>query len=218
MFTEKAMYSGSHVQTRESFLYGRFETMVNPAFGSGIISSFFLFSDTTDYKVNWAEIDFEFLGRNTNQADTNVIQTIGGVTDKNVGVKKHVLNKRSEDTFWKLSIMWEPKRIVWSINDITVRELKVSINKPMKLMMNLWASDNANWAGEVSPGLLPQSCEFLYVRYSSYVANMFLYEWQDEFFDLDKSRWYLGDWKIGQTILSPMNILYRESKLILSLH
>lgn len=34
---------GGHIQTRESFLYGRFETIFKPPYGSGVVSSFFTF-------------------------------------------------------------------------------------------------------------------------------------------------------------------------------
>lgn len=208
---------GAQLQSRDSFLYGKFECMLRPGYGSGIVSSFFLFNDDPGFQKNWAEVDLEFLGRNTNQVDTNVIRTVGTVTDKNVNVQHHTLGKRSSDLFWKLSIEWLPDRVIWKVNDAAVRTLHVQISKKMKLMMNVWASSKPGWAGDFHPGLLPQHALYEYVRVSSFVNGEFILQYQDSFKFLDLQRWMVADWMIDNTVFVKGNVAIEAEKLKLSL-
>lgn len=210
------MYNGGHLQTKKSFQFGRFETMVLPAWGSGIISSFFLFHDSPDYKTNWQEIDFEFLGRNTNAIDTNVIHTLLGKADKNVNVKHNIMDKRTSDVFWKLSIEWTHNFVTWYINDSPIRKMNIALNLPMKLMLNLWVSDDINWAGEINAKILPQRSAYKYVRYSAYENGQFVFKWQDDFISLDSSRWYIGLHNQDKTQFVNTNVL-NNGDLILKL-
>lgn len=210
------MTKGAQVQTRETFLYGRFECMMKPAYGSGVVSSFFTFFDGPDWEKNWNEIDFEFLGRHTNTLDTNVIHTNGGVTDKNINVRHHTLDSRASDKFFKLCIEWLPDRVLWKINDITFRTLKVVLNKPQKLMMNLWVGA-PGWAGEFNPGILPQEASYEYVRISRYASGAFPLAWQDSFSAIDEKRWQIVERKATTTDFVKENVSIRDGKLVLRL-
>lgn len=207
---------GAQLQTREKFLYGKFETMIKPAFGSGIVSSFFLFNDAGDFKSNWCEADFEFLGRHTNSIDLNVIKTIAGVTDKNINVTHNLLPKRSADVFWKLALEWLPGSVTWKINDVPVRMLNVQLNTPMKLIANIWIG-NPVWAGVFSDGLLPQTATYEYVRVSSYENGQFVLKYQDSFNSLDENRWLAASWQLETTTLAKENVSVVDGKLILKL-
>ncbi len=199
---------GAQVQSKESFLYGRFETMMCPAFGSGIVSSFFTFNDKPDFKKNWAEIDFEFLGRHTNCLDMNIIRTSDkGYTDKNSNVKKKTLPHPGAHKFWKLCIDWTPEYIVWKVNDEVVRSEKISLSIPQKLMMNIWVGSEP-WAGEFNGGLLPQVADYEYVRYSSYdpTKKTFELKWQDSFKEFSESRWQIATHLLETTQLVKENV------------
>ena len=56
--------TGAAISTHESYLYGRYETVMQSAAGSGIVSSFFLYNIETN--CNWPaennEIDVEMTG------------------------------------------------------------------------------------------------------------------------------------------------------------
>jgi len=206
----------AQLQTRESFLYGRFETMMRPAYGSGIVSSFFMFYDGLDFKNNWNEIDFEFLGRHTNSLDTNVIRSSNGYADTNVNVKHHTLNKRSSDNYWKLCIEWTPTEVIWKVDDVIIRTLIVQLKNRQKLMMNIWIGNPA-WAGEFNEGLIPAKAEYLYVRYSAFEKGKFVFKWQDEFNALDNKRWYAANQSLYNTMLIEENVVFQDSKLYLNL-
>jgi len=207
---------GAQLQSRESFLYGRFETMMRPAFGSGIVSSFYLFNDELGFQNNWNEIDFEILGKNTNSIDSNVIKTIGGVTDNNLNVKHHTLAQRSSDAYWKLSISWTPTTVTWHLNDVIIRVLEIAIKKPMKIMMNIWKG-KASWAGEFNSGLMPQYATYEYLRFSQYINGKFEYVFQDDFHAIDASRWWIATHKTGDTMFVKDGVSIYNSKLLLTL-
>ncbi len=209
------MTQGAQIQTREAFLYGRFETLMKPAYGSGIVSSFFTFNDV-DFQLNWNEIDFEFLGRNTNLIDTNLIRTFLGITNKNINVKYTTLNKRSESAFWKLCIEWTPDIIRWKINDVIIRSEMASLRVPQKLMMNIWQG-SPEWAGEFNGGILPQKATYKYVKYSRYENDQFVPAWMDRFTELNEERWYVALHNTGLTQLVKENVAIVNNNLVLNL-
>lgn len=209
------MVKGGHIQTKEKFTYGRFETLMRPAFGSGVVGGFFLFDDTPGFQNNWQELDFEFIGKNTNQIDTNIIRTVGSVTDKNINIKKHILNRRSSDVFWKLTLDWVPDRVIWKVNDVIIRTTVISLNKPMKLEANLWMVSN-DWAGKFDAGLLPQLSEYEYISYSKFGNGTVTQVWRDSFHTFDLNRWQVGNWSIGDTQLTNDNVLVADNQLLLT--
>lgn len=211
------MITGGALSTRESFIYGRFETMIRPAFGSSIVSSFFLFSDKPGFQSDWDELDWEFLGRNTNTVNTNLIRTVNNYTDFNVNVRHLTLNKRSDDVFWKIGIEWHPLYIRWILNDVVIRIVNVSINTPMKIMANCWASQSIGWAGEMNTGLLPQSSTYEYFRYSAYENGKFVYKWQDSFNALDLNKYHIPTHTQGLTTFNKSNVSVKDGKLRLAL-
>jgi len=210
------MTSGSNINTRESFLYGRFECLMKPAYGSGIVNSFFLFDDTIGFQKKWSEVDFEFLGRHTNSVDTNLIQTVNGITDKNVNVRHTVLNRRSSDAWWKLTLEWIPDKITWKVNDIVIRTSQIKLSQRMKLMMNIWQG-GSNWAGDFDKGLLPQIASYEYVEYFEYSNKGFIHKWRDSFHSIDKNRWYLPTFILGETQLFESGASIDSNKLVLRL-
>lgn len=211
------MSTGGAIQTREAFLYGRFEAMVRPAFGSSIVSSLFMFSDKLGFQSDWNEIDWEWLGRNTNCVNTNLIRTVNHYTDFNVNIKQIILNKRSEDVFWKVGIEWHPLYIKWILNDVVIRTINISINTPMKIMANCWASSSVGWAGESNFGILPQVSSYEYIRYSAYENGKFVYKWQDQFDTLDLNRYYIPEHTQGLTTFNKSNVLVKDGRLLLKL-
>ena len=64
-------YRGGELRTDQSFQYGRFETRMKAAPGSGVVNSFFLYRDYWAEGLNgsehWNEIDIELLGRYDNR-------------------------------------------------------------------------------------------------------------------------------------------------------
>ena len=64
-------YTGSEIQSNAFNGYGSYEVDMMPSGESGVVSSFFLFSNTFFGAARHNEIDFEFLGDDTTKVNIN---------------------------------------------------------------------------------------------------------------------------------------------------
>jgi beta-glucanase (GH16 family) len=102
--------NGAAIATFESYLYGRYETVMQSAAGSGIVSSFFLYNIETG--CNWPaennEIDVEMTGNDqqiyftTHHPDPNQPWYYG---------EDFYLDFNPHEGFHKYTIEWEPGSI-----------------------------------------------------------------------------------------------------------
>jgi len=196
---------GAAMSTYESYLYGRFETVMQSAEGSGIISSFFLYN--IEAGCNWPaennEIDVEMTGNDqqiyftTHHPDPEQPWYYG--EDFYLGFNPH-------EDFHKYTIEWEPGIVRWFVDDDLIYTQNESatdnLQYPMAILMNLWASVAEDWAGEWDPEVLPAQSIYEYVKYYSYTpgegnagtGNNFSFEWEDQFEFLDTTRWKVADY------------------------
>ena len=151
------------------FFFGRIEYVAQVAPGKGIVSSMVLLSDDLD------EVDWEFTGTNTAQAQTNYF----GKGVLNYGVSEYVSVNSPQTGFHTYAIDWSPDAIVWSIDGKTVRNLTAAQagnefpQTPMKVSLGLWdggdasrqAPDTVRWAG--GPTELPPK-----QNYTSYIKSV----------------------------------------------
>ncbi len=190
--------AGAEVRTVEAYQYGRFETRMRSVQGDGVVSSFFLYN--LDLDCNWPEenneIDIEMTGNldasvqfTTHYpflfSETQIVQT-----DFNPHAALH-----------DYAIEWEPDIVRWFIDGELAYSLDSawipSLNRPMRILMNLWASDSPPWVGVWDPSVMPAQSAYDYVRYYAYTPatgnagtdNNFTLVWTDEFSSLDTGRW-----------------------------
>jgi len=128
-------------------MFGKVEIVVQAAPGAGIVSSFVLQSDTLD------EIDWEWLGADANQVQTNYFGK-GQTTTYNRGAFHS--DAGSQTGFKKYTIEWTPKQIVWQIEGKTVRTLEPANAQgqypqtPMQVKFGAWSGgDPANSQGTI---------------------------------------------------------------------
>jgi endo-1,3-1,4-beta-glycanase ExoK len=196
--------NGAAIATKESFLYGRFETLMQSADGNGIVSSFFLYNIETN--CNWPEenneIDVEMTGNNqliyltTHHPDPFQTWYIGESFD--LGFSPH-------DALHKYTMEWEPGVVRWFVDDELIytqnEESTYNLQYPMAILMNLWAADVEAWVGEWDPAILPKQSIYDYVKYYRYTPgegdagtdNNFTLEWEDHFSFLDTARWNVDE-------------------------
>jgi len=140
-------WAGAEFQRSGFFGYGRYEVIVQPPGGSGLVTSFFThtgqyFGDPHD------EIDFEFLGKNTHEVHI-----------------KHFRNGESPgSTYVQLpfdysaaphlyAFEWEPDSIRWYIDGQLVHEASGPAagipTTSSRVMMNIWTGrgDTVSWHG-----------------------------------------------------------------------
>ncbi|KAK5127093.1 hypothetical protein LTR85_008453 [Meristemomyces frigidus] len=143
------------IQTDFYVFFGRFEVKMKAAAGTGIVSSVVLESDDLD------EIDWEWLGGNTAQVETNFFGK-GNTTAYDRAVYYSVSTPQS--SFHTYTIDWTSERIEWIIDGTVVRTLEYSDaltvggknypQTPMRLKMGNWcggcsgeADGTIEWAG-----------------------------------------------------------------------
>ncbi|ETN39939.1 uncharacterized protein HMPREF1541_06166 [Cyphellophora europaea CBS 101466] len=134
-------------------MFGHVEFVIKAAPGQGIVSSAVLMSDCLD------EIDWEWLGGDDNQVQSNYFRKGQTVTGYNRGAFHD--SPGTHDNFHTYAIDWTADQIVWSIDGTTVRVLEANNAEngdypqtPMQIKIGSWAGgDSGNpqgtidWAG-----------------------------------------------------------------------
>jgi beta-glucanase (GH16 family) len=166
-------YTGAELRTKNIggfYKYGRFEVRMKAARGSGIVSSFFAFRWNP-----WQEIDIEFLGKDPTKIHLNIFYNPGPEgAGTNYGDLYHQspvvldLGFDAAADFHDYAFEWEPGRIGWYVDGKLVYQTS-NTGKipefPQQIMMNLWYSAAADWAGPTDDSKLPAYAEYDYVRF-----------------------------------------------------
>jgi beta-glucanase (GH16 family) len=214
---EKTSRSGE-LRTKESFLYGRFETRAQLLAVSGVISSFFTFHDNLE---KWNELDIEMVGKQLDKIQFNAITLGQAMHEQSVDI-----NFNPYDDYHVYAIDWTPEYVAWLIDGKEVyrqtgKHVK-ELRYPQKIMMNLWQSSNSSWAGNFDIKSLPLYAMYDYVAYYEYTPNKkqkFSLSWKDHFENWDRKRWSKAThtWDGNNTIFIPQNVVFKDSNLILCL-
>ena len=136
-------------------MFGKVEFTLQAAPGTGIVSSAVMQSDDLD------EIDWEWLGGDSSQAQSNYFGKGQTTTGYNRGAFHQVNNAQEFHTY---TVDWTADQIVWSIDGTTVRSLTQAAAEanqypqtPMQIKVGSWAGgDPSNpqgtiqWAGGVT--------------------------------------------------------------------
>ncbi len=217
--TKAKEYKGAELRTNESFLYGRFEVSMKSAEGSGLVSSLFTFYDNPDFTTNWNEIDLEILGRYNNEAQFNAIEG-----RHNMHEHSQVLGFNPHEAFHTYAFDWTPEYIAWSVDGKEVYrqdgEHIARMNRPQKIMMNLWISEFYDWTGPWNDSILPRSAEYDYVKYYEYKKDKtFNLKWTDDFNSWNMERWSAASHTFdgNKVDFTSDNIKFKNGKLILIL-
>ncbi len=170
-------YSSGSIATKEDddaqHLYGRFETVMKPARGSGLITAFFL------YRFDpWQEIDAEFLGQDTTRMLINVYYNPGEEGDLyNYGYRGTPvlvdLGFDAADDFHRYAIEWDPDEIRWFVDDQLVHHRPAGRptpvpHLPMRFHVNTWPICSEELAGPFDGEGLPVDAEIRSVTFSTW--------------------------------------------------
>jgi len=218
-----AVYYGGEYRTYEGFVYGRFEASFKPPRGSGTLASFFTYHDFTATTA-WNEIDFEILGRYTDDVQVT-----------SIGPRQKWRNSHQyvpfipQDGFHTYAFEWTPDYIAWFIDGVEYyRQEQAHIQQfvfPQKIMMNLWSSESSSWVGPWDDRILPLFAWYDWVSYASYTpgsgntgtGNNFTLEWRDEFTSWDQSRWTMGTHTFSgnRVTFRRENVFFRDGCMVL---
>lgn len=153
IFTINKQGDAPTIETDFYIFYGEISVTMQAAPGTGIVSSIVFESDDLD------EIDWEALGGNTAQIETNYFGK-GDTTTYDRATWPGVANPQS--TFHTYTVNWQKDKTVWSIDGTPVRTLNYADAQggarypqtPMRVRIGSWAGGDPNnakgtieWAG-----------------------------------------------------------------------
>ncbi len=219
-------YKGAEFRTKQNFLYGRFEVKMKSTYREGVLASFFTYHEFSGGIENWNEIDIEILGRYSNDIQFNTITS--GQTNH---VSHYPLSFSPHEDFHEYAFEWTPNYVAWFVDGVEVYrqtgEHIQTLNKPQKLMMNIWNPEATNWAGQFDPITLPAFAYYDWVKYYLYTPssgnygtnNNFTFSWSDDFNYWNTSRWDKAThtWVGNGCDFIPENAVIRDGYLILCL-
>ncbi|KAJ9614175.1 hypothetical protein H2200_002311 [Cladophialophora chaetospira] len=138
------------IQSKWYIMFGHVDYVIKASPGTGIVSAAVLQSDCLD------EIDWEWLGGDDNQAQSNYFGKGQTTTGYNRGAYHGAPNNHEE--FHTYSIDWTADQIVWSIDGQTVRAMSPSQAEagqfpqtPMFVKLGTWAGgDSSNPPGTIT--------------------------------------------------------------------
>lgn len=154
-------YAGAEYRTNKTYSYGFYSVCMKAANCSGVISSFFTYTN----QPVWDEIDIEFLGKDMSHIQFNYYT--GGVGGHEYYFD---LGFDASAEFHEYAFDWQPQSIVWYVDGKAVYRVTDNLpSHPMQLMMNVWNCKGADgWSGAFDASSLPTAAEY---KWFAFVPN-----------------------------------------------
>lgn len=138
---------GTRISVDNLLQYGTVESTIQIAAGSNVVTAFILMADNGD------EIDFEFVGTDTREIQTNWFYK--GRPIYNVHAKFFRVNKDLSTSFNTFAIHWTPEYYEWKVNGRSLRKFSRNDtvdfpDSPSKIQIGIWNAGPSKWAG---PGI-----------------------------------------------------------------
>jgi len=171
-------YLGVEMRSSRTITYGKVAASMRFAKGSGVVSGLVLFY--TPYpNCNWNEIDIEHLGDSSNSSQLNCQVYVGtpvpncttSVTPTQDPLVTN-LGVDAETGFHEYDIEWTPAGVSFFVDGTLLRTWTTYIDLmtlPQTILLTIWASSSAAWAGPLVASSAPTSAEVDWIK---------VYDWQ----------------------------------------
>ena len=218
-------YKGAELYTKDAkVLYGKFEIRMKVASGSGLISSFYTFTDVGEGgKEIWEEVDFEIFGKEgASTFQTNILTSTPGAPNVeetfDVGISL-------ADVYHTYTLEWRPDSIIWKLDGKLVRVIKegktLELTDPQSFQLNLWSSNVLDRVGEFDITKLPVYTYINWIKFYAWNGSKFdtAPSWTDNFDTLDAARWSPANWTfdVSNVDFAPENATVKDGVLVLSI-
>ena len=166
-------YFGVEMRAMRTLTYGKVSASMRFAHGSGVVSGLVLFY-TPFPNCNWNEIDIEHLGNSSDTSQLNCqIFTGSPIPNCTTSVSPTQdplivnLGFDAEAAFHQYDIEWTPAGVTTLVDGAVLRtwtKYASLMTLPQTLLLTIWASSAASWAGALQPGSAPTSADVDWVR------------------------------------------------------
>jgi endo-1,3-1,4-beta-glycanase ExoK len=167
-------FRGVEMRSVDTLTYGKVEARVRFARGSGVVSS--LVTIYTPWPADdWNELDIEYLGRYSDRVQFNAMVYTGarttGVVQQSVTPTQFPLISPlgfdpSAD-FHVYTMEWTPAAARFAVDGVTQHVWDTEIERlklPMNILLTIWASSAASWAGPLDETGIPATAEYDWIR------------------------------------------------------
>ena len=166
-------YLGVELRSTKTLTYGKVSASMRFASGSGVVSGLVLFY--TPYpNCDWNEIDIEHLGNSSNASQLNcMIYTGTPATSCTTSVTPtqdpQIVNLGfdAESAFHQYDIEWTPADVKFFMDGTLLRTWTANISRlklPLNVLLTIWASNSADWAGALNAASAPTSAEVDWIK------------------------------------------------------
>ena len=166
-------YNGVEMRSTKTLRYGKVSARMRFAAGSGVVSGLVLFY-TPFPNCNWNEIDIEHLGDSAMTSQLNAQVFLGTpaancTTSVSPTQDPQVVNlgANAETDFHQYDIEWTPAGVKYFIDGTLLRTWTTHIDLlqlPETILLTIWASSAASWAGPITPTSAPTSADVDWIR------------------------------------------------------
>jgi beta-glucanase (GH16 family) len=167
-------FRGVEMRSVDTLTYGKVEARLKLARGSAVVSSLVLIY-TPWPADDWNELDIEYLGRYSDRVQFNAMVYTGAPTQPPVAQSVTPTQYPSLATvdfdpaedFHVYSIEWVPSGARFSVDGQVMHEWSEQsdlLKLPMNILLTIWASSAADWAGPLVAETAPTSAEYDWLR------------------------------------------------------
>ena len=173
-------FRGVEMRSREALTYGKVEARARLAKGSGVVSSLVLIY-TPWPADDWNELDIEYLGRYADRVQFNSMVYLGPppqppVTASVTPTQYPQLDDLGFDAsadFHIYAMEWTPTAARFSVDGQVAHTWDAEIARlrlPMNILLTIWASSAADWAGPIDASSAPVSAEYDWLKVYRYTG------------------------------------------------